>query len=739
MEQPLVGSENGIWLGARNRKIVPSSHASWAATTRFRFFFVSVLLSASALGACGRQSSTGAAPLDASALPDTPAAPDGPEGKQRDEGTDIRAIDGSPDTGANSLDASVRDDSLSSADGPLDQQQRDQGTHNTDVQPVTGIQQCVRIGDGTPTVFVFSADARTVFVGTSIGTVLAYNVETGVLRETLGPFGDKVKALTAPPDGSRLILQVDDQILSLSLATGKTTTQLALDSPDTVVFSADGTCVAVPYLSPSAVRVFSVVDGTIIATLSVPNSPYSDGFGVRQVSADGSLLLIVSRECFTDAGPCQVTASIYSANDGSTRQTKQSVPGALPPGSGSTLSPDGRYAYLIDTIYRLVDSTEIQKITCQEAAFSADGSLFACGDASHRYGIYTLDGSQLTLLFQTSQFLAFDQKGLSLLALDNSGASTGLSVVSTIDGAPISNMELGSVENTTWLRLVGEGPLQGLFRYSGTTLDRWAMPALTAKSSWSIPRPGDWPLQHQFFLSGDGLYYATFDYSSSSQGTATVLSLPDQRVVATVATNGLWDFSPDGRLLLIQDTYDGPPQLWNVELGQAGVSLEETQSSNPLNPPAYSFRFLPDSKRIASVLMDESALGVWDANTGARTSTIPLGGLLPSAYLAMDFSPDGRYAVIGSANWPEDYLLDLVSETVAGRLPHAAVGAFSSDSNLWAFWNYAESRLIVVQLPDGIELATALLSDFTSGIAFLSDGRTLVVGGTGCLDILCLQ
>jgi len=105
----------------------------------------------------------------------------------------------------------------------------------------------------------------------------------------------------------------------------------------------------------------------------------------------------------------------------------------------------------------------------------------------------------------------------------------------------------------------------------------------------------------------------------------------------------------------------------------------------------------------------------------------------------MDFSPDGRYAVIGSANWPEDYLLDLVGETVAGRLPRAAVGAFSSDSNLWAFWNYAESRLIVVQLPDGIELATALLSDFTSGIAFLSDGRTLVVGGTGCLDILCLQ
>jgi len=92
---------------------------------------------------------------------------------------------------------------------------------------------------------------------------------------------------------------------------------------------------------------------------------------------------------------------------------------------------------------------------------------------------------------------------------------------------------------------------------------------------------------------------------------------------------GQISFRPDGKRLAVANM-DGVPKVWELATQREVLSLQSEAQ------PAKAIGYSPDGRLIATG-GDEGIVWVWDASDGAKTFTLPLGGIIHS----LSFSPDG--------------------------------------------------------------------------------------------------
>lgn len=184
--------------------------------------------------------------------------------------------------------------------------------------------------------------------------------------------------------------------------------------------------------------------------------------------------------------------------------------------------------------------------------------------------------------------------------------------------------------------------------------------------------------------------------------------------------------SPDEKILAT-GSYDQKIKLWDVATGK------ELKTLSGHNGAVFGLAFRPDGKILASASGDRT-VKLWDIAKGERCDTLTQS--LKDVY-TVAFSADGKKLFAGGVDnrirvWE-------ISETaVEGSNPSleakfAHEGAilrlvFSGDGNL--LLSSADDR--TVKLWDAIELKEKLLlepqPDWGTGLAFASNGKTIVVG-----------
>jgi WD40 repeat protein len=117
-------------------------------------------------------------------------------------------------------------------------------------------------------------------------------------------------------------------------------------------------------------------------------------------------------------------------------------------------------------------------------------------------------------------------------------------------------------------------------------------------------------------------------------------------------------FSPDGRLA-VTVSHDTTARLWDTQTGQqVGQPLVHgSRSDNWL----YHASFSPDSRLLATGGFDNK-VRLWDVRTGLLREEIGYGGAIRS----IEFSPDGRYLLVGCWDRSSTRLWDVPARKPAG-------------------------------------------------------------------------
>lgn len=187
---------------------------------------------------------------------------------------------------------------------------------------------------------------------------------------------------------------------------------------------------------------------------------------------------------------------------------------------------------------------------------------------------------------------------------------------------------------------------------------------------------------------------------------------------------GRWDhplaFSPDGKTLATARSGEGTPRFWDIATG------EELRPTRGHHGPVGALAFSADGKTLWSLSSDHTARA-WDWRAGTETKCLSLG---PTYANHLALAPNRKTAVVAWHNERRFHLWDLAAGKSLGSLdaPGGALRTqvISPDSRLlaWQSWD----RKIHVQPVAGGEESHEWPSADSSGLAFSSDGATLVFG-----------
>ncbi|MGA9998410.1 MAG: DUF4214 domain-containing protein [Pyrinomonadaceae bacterium] len=500
----------------------------------------------------------------------------------------------------------------------------------------------------------FSADGTTLAVATSISNVLIFNVSTGVLLQTLGPFAGNAVALS--PDGSLVAATGADQfgdppsVNIWRVSDGSFVTKLTGLNfiSDTIAFSPNGQYLAAGDWGGNGNQ------GKVLVWQTPTFQPlYS--LTIQFTSVINSLTFSQDSQLIAAAGGDDIV--LWRLSDGGVaRKIYGNIYAAIWSlvFSGDTLFAGG--AQSISHVWRVSDGTWLRDIGGDRAfvtdvAFSPDGQLFASNNGlPGGGGIWSVE------IFRSSdgvgiRGLSFHEDVINSIAFSPDGQLIASAAGSQPPDTRDPTIDISKVSNGVSQRIlpghqggttaVAFSP-DGQFIASG---GRDRIVALWRVSDGSVARVmrghANWISEVVF--SPDGQMLA----SGSGDATVKLWNTSDGSLIRTLAGTGYpvsgVAFSPDGQTLAISFSL-GNLQLWRVSDGTLLRTIPGDQANGTtMNSPAFS---RDGSVLVASSQSYPPVIWFWRVADGTllQTYTQETGWVQPSA---LAVSPDGTQLGIG--------------------------------------------------------------------------------------------
>ena len=500
-------------------------------------------------------------------------------------------------------------------------------------------------------VVAFAADGKTLLTGNGDGTVQQWDVATAKLVRQSKPPDDRDTFHALNVDFSadlKFLILSDhgDKLRLLDVASGKPVLRLEKESgllsaalsPDAKTLATGG--------QDKGVRLWDVASGRMLRKME----GHTNWVYALRFSPDGKTLA----SC---AGNDLVLWDV--ARGEKVRE--------VPDGAGRlAFSPDGKTIatgfYNSIRLWDVATGKEVRQLKMHgswlipDLAFSADGKRLVSGSRDHTVILWDLATGKPLHHFEGHQgpvmCLAFspDDKRLA-----SGGSEDGTLLVWDVATAKRLHRCPG---HDSWVLCVAFSP-------DGKTI-------ATGEGSNGT---GDTECQIRLWdASGGRLMRQFFGHLNSVQSLAYS---PDGRTLASSGWDArvrLWEaesgkrlrqirgpdtrkcvtFAPDGKSLLVADTYGGGLTLFAPETGAAVRSFGETGSQKRRAPLAA---FLPGGKSVATVEVlsnrgeESGALCVWDATDGhlVRSFNLTVGGFGGGSAYAL--SPDGKMLAVGEENY----------------------------------------------------------------------------------------
>jgi len=534
----------------------------------------------------------------------------------------------------------------------------------------------------------FSPDGKYLATADGDGIAHIWDAVTGEELLALEGHRDEVDHIEFSPDGSRVVTVSPDGLAILwDVLTGEKLLTLSQGSAlYWVVFSPDGSRIAIANHDDAWVSIWDAVTGGRLLTLPHPNTEVDS----VSYSPDGGRIVTTSND---------QTVRIWDANNGKELLT---LYGYTINVTNAAYSPDGtRIATVVlNNQVRIWDADTGQEILTiaghsldvLTVAFSPDGAhvVTASRDGTARVWNVAPSGELLTLvngpvISSSGAALAYSPDGTRLAAAYSDprakvwDLTTGeqlLSLVGHTDGVNFitynfDGKRIATTSDDGTAKIWDAKTGKELLTLSGHKYPVLGV-AFSPDGSRIATGSGDWTAKVWDAETGKILF--TFDHTN--EVTSVVFS-PDGKIIATASADKtaiLWDaltgqkilsltghtdligqivFSPDGTRLATASR-DGSARVWDAVSGKELFTLWGHAGT------VFSVAFSPDRKTIATASADKTAK-LWDALTGKELLTLhALEGLTSVA-----FSPDGSQLAVASRDGTDRIYLLKIEDLIA--------------------------------------------------------------------------
>ncbi len=325
--------------------------------------------------------------------------------------------------------------------------------------------------------------------------------------------------------------------------------------------------------------------------------------------------------------------------------------------------------------------------------------------------------------------LAFNSDGTRVITQEMTG---GVKVFDVATGREIRSM--GSLM-TGGAVVSGDGHI-AVYHEARSNTSPTVAEVETGRPLWTLPNEGS---QRVVALNRDGTLLVTakvdtsmpFSFGSllgrpslpTLQQSLLVWDVPARkmrrRIPITISEGVALKLSPDGRLLLREDTSTRNLVLLDLDSGKTLRTI--LTGSSGINGMTNTLDFSPDGTRIVLATSDGTAQ-VFDTATGRVVSTLRAS--------AVNFSLDGRSLVLGPAGSGAPFLMDIASgkETrltggVSGvtdlaMLPDGRAVVAAMDGGSAKLWNLATGEIIrSFECPEGTAVRSVAVSSTMTRLA----------------------
>jgi len=553
----------------------------------------------------------------------------------------------------------------------------------------------------------YSPDGKFVLTGSSAGTALLWDLDTGLELRRFEIPGLYLHAAAFSPDGRTALTATDNTVALWDVVTGAELRRFAGDlymgQVMSVAFSPDGNTVLAGAWGPAA-RLWDVATGTELQRFGRKNWSGSSSL-VNSVafSADGRTVL-------TGSGNDNV-ARLWDVASGAESQTFVGHSNHV---TSAAFSPDGKNVLTgsddqTARLWDLATGAELRQFVghtdgVREAVFSPDGQavLTASYDGTARIWNVTTGAEQYrTRRMGRLESAAFSPDGQSFLtgSWDNSAR-----LLDSTTGTELRQF----VGHTSQVRAAKFSPDGQLIVTAGMGMGRvWS----TATGSQLRGFSGYRGLVAEVAASPDGRTMLTGGHSGPAMlwdaTTGTVLQQLSGHTESVTSVA----FSPDG-LTALTGSADHTVRLWDVATGA------EIRQFLGHNHQVRSVAFSPDGRTVLSGALDEKSR-LWDVETGAelrwfgeqiseearlerRRSSSSARGVTDVA-----FSPDGRTVIMANFNKPAE-LWDVATGSLiqqfTGHTYGISVLAFSPDGRLLVTGSSGDGTTLLYDVATGAEL-----------------------------------
>ena len=534
----------------------------------------------------------------------------------------------------------------------------------------------------------FSPDGKYLATADGDGIAHIWDAVTGEELLALEGHRDEVDHIEFSPDGSRVVTVSPDGLAILwDVLTGEKLLTLSQGSAlYWVVFSPDGSRIAIANHDDAWVSIWDAVTGGRLLTLPHPNTEVDS----VSYSPDGGRIVTTSND---------QTVRIWDANNGKELLT---LYGYTINVTNAAYSPDGtRIATVVqDNQIKIWDADTGQELLTiaghsldvLTVAFSPDGAhvVTASRDGTARVWNVAPSRELLTLvngpvISSAGAALAYSPDGTRLAAAYSDprakvwDLTTGeqlLSLVGHTDGVNFitynfDGKRIATTSDDGTAKIWDAKTGKELLTLSGHKYPVLGV-AFSPDGSRIATGSGDWTAKVWDAETGKILF--TFDHTN--EVTSVVFS-PDGKIIATASADKtaiLWDaltgqkilsltghtdligqivFSPDGTRLATASR-DGSARVWDAVSGKELFTLWGHAGT------VFSVAFSPDRKTIATASADKTAK-LWDALTGKELLTLhALEGLTSVA-----FSPDGSQLAVASRDGTDRIYLLKIEDLIA--------------------------------------------------------------------------